>query len=74
MFLSLLEEWEKRKSPLFKSSNQHKQVATCCFLFGKFSPNGDFFSKWQKNIGDLCFLNCQILKRKEIVQNHQILY
>ncbi len=73
MFLSLLEEWEKRKSCLFKSSNEHKQVATWCFLFGKFSPNSDFFQNGKK-IGDLCFFNCQILKRKEIIQNHQILY
>jgi hypothetical protein len=43
LFLSLLDEWEKRQSRLFKSSNKHKQVATWCFLFGKFSPNGDFF-------------------------------
>jgi hypothetical protein len=50
LFLSLLEEWEKRKSPLFKSSNEHKQVATWCFLFGEFSQNGDFFQKNGKKI------------------------
>ncbi len=63
MFLSLLDEWEKTQSRLFKSSNKHKQVATWCFLFGKFSPNGDFFLNGKK-IGDLCFLNCPNFEKK----------
>ncbi len=61
---------EKRKSPLIKSSNEHKQVANMVFFIWQNFHQMVIFFKMAKKFGDLCFLNCQILKRKEIVQNH----